>query len=78
MAVAEPPLELLPQGAALIGNERVSRTSAGSHQHIYAATGRPTVEVALAGPPEIDAAVRAARDALPRWRTMPANERRAA
>ncbi|MET9263806.1 aldehyde dehydrogenase family protein [Amycolatopsis sp. NPDC004079] len=78
MPITEPPLDVLPGPAALIGGERLHSTGGGSYQHVYAATGRPTVEVRLSGADEIDAAVRAARRALPRWRAMPANERRAA
>ena len=38
----------------LIGGDRITRTSGGTHQHIYPATGRPNVTVPLAGAAEID------------------------
>src|SRR5205085_1250176 len=38
---------------------------------------RPLAEVARGGPAEVDAAVRAARDAFPGWAATPADERAA-
>jgi aldehyde dehydrogenase (NAD+) len=76
MSLKEAPLELLPEPGLLIGAERFTATSGGSHEHVYAATGKPTSHFALAGPAEIDAAVAAARAALPGWRALPASERR--
>jgi acyl-CoA reductase-like NAD-dependent aldehyde dehydrogenase len=60
----------------LIGGERVADTSAGTHHHIYPATGRPNVVVSLAGPPEIDRAVAAGRQAQPAWMSMTVDRRR--
>lgn len=76
MAVSAPPLELLPERSLLIGDRRVGESSGGTYQHVYAATGRPTAEVPMAGVAEIDAAVRAAAAAAPAWRALPVNERR--
>jgi acyl-CoA reductase-like NAD-dependent aldehyde dehydrogenase len=77
MSVAVP-LDDLPEPAVLIDGQRITDTSGGVHQHVYAATGRPTVEVPMAGAVEIDQAVMAARAALPGWRTTPADQRRQA
>lgn len=78
MAVLDPPLEDLPASSVLIGAEPVGSTSGSLHRHTYAATGRPTVDVALGGPAEMAAAVAAARAALPTWRATPAGKRREA
>jgi acyl-CoA reductase-like NAD-dependent aldehyde dehydrogenase len=72
----EAPVQLLPEPGLLIGDTRVTDTSGGSTTHVYAATGKPTAELALAGPAEVDAAVRAARAALPAWRALPVDQRR--
>lgn len=76
MALTEPALDLLPSPGLIIGNDRVSSPSGGVHQHIYAATGRPTAAVPLAGPDEMNQAVLAARAALTLWhRKTPAQRR---
>jgi aldehyde dehydrogenase (NAD+) len=74
--IADAPLHLLPQPGLLIGDQRLCGASGGEYLHVYAATGRPTAVVGLAGAPEMAEAVRAARRALRRWQGMPANERR--
>lgn len=76
MAISAPPLELLPERSLLIGDRHVGDSSGGAHEHVYAATGRPTGEVPMAGAREIDAAVRAAREAAPAWQALPVSERR--
>jgi aldehyde dehydrogenase (NAD+) len=76
MPVKDAPLDLLPEPGLLIGDRRLDDTSGGRFQHVYAATGKPTRDVALAGPAEIDLAVRAAREALPVWRATTADARR--
>lgn len=73
MAQAE---ELLRPGRLLIGDEWIEATSGGEFVHINPSTGRPHPPIPLAGPPEIDRAVQAARAALPAWRSMPADARR--
>jgi acyl-CoA reductase-like NAD-dependent aldehyde dehydrogenase len=75
-AVIPAPTDDLPIPALLIGDRRITDTSGGTYQHIYAATGQPTAKVPLAGAAEIDQAVTAARKALPGWRAMPADQRR--
>ena len=76
MAVTPPPVHLLGAPGLRIGKEQMSDTSGGTVEHVYAATGKPTVPVVLAGPAEIDMAVAAARAAFPGWRDTPVNERR--
>jgi aldehyde dehydrogenase (NAD+) len=76
VTVSAPPLELLPDRSLLIGDRRVADSSGGTYRHVYAATGRPTGEVPMAGAAEIDDAVRAARAAAPGWQALPVNERR--
>lgn len=70
------PLDELPEPALLIGDQRVTDSSGGVHQHVYAATGGPTLEIPMAGAAEIDRAVATARAALPGWRATPADQRR--
>lgn len=78
MPVLEPDLSVLPKAALLIGEERLGDSSGGEFQHKYAATGKPTAVVALAGAREIDLAVAAARRALPQWRATTVDQRREA
>jgi aldehyde dehydrogenase (NAD+) len=74
--IADADLSVLPRRALLIGDRFVESASGGTHTHIYAATGKPTGKVPLAGAAEVDAAVAAARRAAPLWATMPRDERR--
>lgn len=76
MSVAEPDLGVLPQRALLIGEQRIDDSSGGEFQHIYAATGKPTTCVTLAGAREMVIAVQSARDAQSIWCKMPARQRR--
>ena len=76
MAITDPPLTLLPDPRPLIGDQRIPNASGGEYEHRYAATGRPTKLVPLGAEREMDAAVHAARHALPHWRALPANQRR--
>src|SRR6478609_6960103 len=59
-----------------IGGERITRSSGGSHQHVYPATGRPNVTVPLAGEAEIDDAVTSAQDAQRAWMSLTVDRRR--
>ncbi len=61
----------------LIGGDRIGRGSGGTYAHHNPANGKVQAEVVLAGAAEIDAAVAAARAALPAWRAMRADERAA-
>jgi acyl-CoA reductase-like NAD-dependent aldehyde dehydrogenase len=76
MTICEAALDLFPRPGLLIGDRLVTNTSGGEHEHVYPATGKPTVRVPLAGAPEIDDAVRAARAALPEWRSWTVDRRR--
>ncbi len=67
-----------PQGALLVGDERVTDTDAGTMQHVNPATGRAQASFAVAGAREVDRAVQAARGAAPGWRDWSAPERRGA
>jgi aldehyde dehydrogenase (NAD+) len=69
-------LDLLPKGGMLIGDQWVDQSSGGTFDHVNAATGRVQKTIAVAADKEIDAAVEAARTALPGWRALPPNERR--
>jgi len=60
MPVIEPDLSVLPKSGLLIGDQHVADSSGGEFQHKYAATGKLTAAVALAGAHEIDLAVIAA------------------
>ncbi|OBG68283.1 aldehyde dehydrogenase [Mycobacterium sp. E3339] len=66
----------LPSGALLIGEQRVTGASGGTHQHIYPGNGRPNATVELAGRDEVDHAVAIAREAQRRWLILPVDQRR--
>jgi len=76
MTIGEAVLELFPRPGLLIGDRLVTDTSGGEHQHVYPATGKPTVRVPLAGATEVDDAVGTARAALPEWRSWTVDRRR--
>jgi acyl-CoA reductase-like NAD-dependent aldehyde dehydrogenase len=59
----------------LIGDERIHAASGGTYAHHNPATGTLQAEVVLAGPAEVDAAVAAARGALPVWQALSIPER---
>jgi aldehyde dehydrogenase (NAD+) len=66
---------LLPATLHVIGAEKVAGGTGGSLTHVNPATG-VTTRLDLAGAAEIDAAVAAARDALPVWADMAPMARR--
>jgi aldehyde dehydrogenase (NAD+) len=76
VAITTPSLTVLPQPALLVGGQRITDASGGEHEHVYAATGRPTIRVPLGDAREMDAAVQAARRALPTWRHLRSDHRR--
>ena len=77
MEPAEPDVtRAVPSGALLVGDERIGDTSGGSRQQLDPSTGQALATVAMAGPGEIDAAVRAARDAQPDWLALSPAQRR--
>src|SRR5438552_16468903 len=59
-----------------IGDERRTTGEGGVHQHVWPVTGEIPGPVPLAGPADVDAAVRAARDAFGTWRTWTPSQRR--
>jgi acyl-CoA reductase-like NAD-dependent aldehyde dehydrogenase len=59
-----------------IGGDLITRSSGGSHQHIYPATGQPNVTVPLAGAADIDDAVASAREAQRAWMSLTVDRRR--
>ena len=65
-----------PSGAMLIGDNWVHDSSGGMHEHIYPGSGRPNATVALAGPEEMDRAVRVATLAQREWIALPFDIRR--
>jgi aldehyde dehydrogenase (NAD+) len=66
----------VPSPQLYLGEHVVGRGSGGVHEHVYAPTGEVNGEVPLAGPDDVDRAVRAAVSAGTRWRsTKPAKRR---
>jgi len=65
----------LAERGHLVGSERISRGSGGVYEHHNPATGVLQAEVPLASGDDVDRAVRAAREALPGWRSTPVEER---
>jgi acyl-CoA reductase-like NAD-dependent aldehyde dehydrogenase len=60
----------------LIGGDWVSRTSAGTYDHIYAATGARNATIAMAGAAEVDRAVAAGWEAQREWMSFTVDRRR--
>lgn len=58
----------VPEVHLHIGGEARTRGSGGVHHHVYPATGEVQGPVPLAGPDDVDAAVRAADTSYPQWR----------
>src|SRR4051794_11715178 len=72
---AELAAEVLPRAQLLIGGSW-SDGGGGTYAHVNPATGREQAPVGLASAADVDAAVAAARSALPVWRGMRPDERR--
>jgi aldehyde dehydrogenase (NAD+) len=71
MTVKAPNTSVLPAALTpIIDGKHITRTTGGEIDHIYAATGKRTTKVPLAGEEEIDQAVKSAQAALPGWRNM--------
>jgi aldehyde dehydrogenase (NAD+) len=72
-----PPLGALPAGQMFVGG-KLSRAQHGSEfEHFYAATGESTGTIKWGGKPEVEAAIRSARESLEPWkRTRPDLRRR--
>lgn len=60
-----------------IGGAMLTTGSGGVHAHLYPATATTTSTIPLAGASEADAAVEAAHEAFPGWRTTAPGEKRA-
>lgn len=73
---ARAPQFSLPAAALVIGGETLRSSTAGVAQHVNAATGKVQAEFPIAGAAEVDAAVAAAKRALPAWRSTPPSRRR--
>jgi aldehyde dehydrogenase (NAD+) len=73
-----PEMNSMLRSQLLIGPEWVAEGSSGTFQHINPATGRVQQVIPMAGPAEVNAAVAAAREALPAWRRWAPAERAAA
>jgi aldehyde dehydrogenase (NAD+) len=67
---------VLPTPRLVIGGQQRATGGAGVFQHVSAATGEVQGEVPLGDAADIDAAVQAARRALPMWRDMKPYARR--
>lgn len=76
-ACYHPADETYPDTRLLIGDGRLESGGGGMHSHLFPGTGRETRALPLAGAAEMDMAVSAARKALPGWKALPANRRRA-
>jgi acyl-CoA reductase-like NAD-dependent aldehyde dehydrogenase len=63
-------------GGLLIGGDRITDASGGTHAHIYPATGQPNAHIPLAGAAEIDRAVASAWDAQREWMSLTVDRRR--
>jgi aldehyde dehydrogenase (NAD+) len=68
-------VEIAERYGLFIGGRFVAPKSRKHFATVNPATGAPLAQVAQAGPADVDAAVRAARAALPKWRRLPAAER---
>lgn len=66
----------LPPVRLVINGEQRDSGSGGIHHHIDPSTGQVQAQVPLAGAPEVDEAVRAARAAFPAWRAWHPSRRR--
>lgn len=60
----------------LIAGTRITRSSGGTHQHIYPGTGQPNGTVQLAGAAEVDEAVASAWAAHREWMSLTPDRRR--
>lgn len=76
MAFTQPALDLLPRHPILIGDRRAEAGGGAIHDHIYPATGQVTRSLQLGNADDVDAAVKAARVALPGWRALAGDKRR--
>ncbi|MGY1773136.1 aldehyde dehydrogenase family protein [Blastococcus sp. SYSU D00813] len=73
-ATATPTIDTAP--ALLIGEERLAEASGGTYDHVFPGTGEVNATIPMAGPEEIDRAVRAAAAAQREWAALPVDRRR--
>ena len=71
-----PALNTPLSGGLLVAGDSISRSSGGTHEHIYPATGQPNATLQLAGAAEIDYAVTSAWDAHREWMSLTVDRRR--
>ena len=76
MSFHSPNRAVLPKRPVIVGDQLLEGGDGAQWRHIYPATGETTCEFALAGAKDVDAAVRAARDAFPAWRALSGDKRR--
>jgi aldehyde dehydrogenase (NAD+) len=76
MSVRDADIAVLPAPTALIGGKRFEDASAESVAHMYAATGKHTVDVPACGAAAVQEAVADARTAVPEWRSFAPDARR--
>lgn len=76
MTICDARTDILPDPLPLVGGARLKSVSGNKHSHVYAATGRETVTVPLAGGADIDVAVRTARAARNEWAQIAPPQRR--
>jgi aldehyde dehydrogenase (NAD+) len=67
---------VLPKVNLVVGSEQRATGSGGVFEHINPSTGLVQAEIPLAGPRDVDDAVKAARKALKPWRAMRPSDRR--
>src|SRR5271165_1590912 len=75
MSYRVPDIALLPCHPVIVGGA-MSEGGGATVAHIYPATGKVTSEVRLASAADVDAAVAAARKAVPGWRALTGDKRR--
>src|SRR5579872_5091787 len=77
MATTAPAITTAHHDSLFIGGTWRRPAAEASRELINPATDEPVASIALAGAPEVDAAVRAARDAQPAWAALGATGRAA-
>lgn len=76
LILKEPNLSVLPSSLnPIVDGKHVITTTGGEIDHIYAVTGKLTTRVPLAGPAEIDTAVKSSQAAFKTWRNENGSKR---
>ncbi len=76
MGFEMPGRDALPRHSLIIGGEMAEGGAGGALAHVYPGNGEVSSELRMAGPADVDAAVKAARAAFPAWRDLPGDKRR--